>query len=410
MTMEERVRSATRYVAGEVHDVRPLVLPEAQPTTRSRRPRRAWMVPVTAAMAVIAIAVTLVAVREARNGQPVSPLPAGSAAIPPYYVALNNAASQKSPDQVVVGDTFTGARLATVAPPAHSSFVGMTGATDDRTFVLGAQPFPFSPSSWGEEPRTWYLLRIAPGTDQPARLTRLPIPPTPFGLEVAGMALSPDGSEFAVVLEPNTTMTTSGSEALRIYSVATGALLRTWTGPPSNVTWGAYLGRDNNTTLFWLADGHTVVFDYGAGGRVLDTSRSGHDLITDSRPTAWSMPSGNCSRPVVTSDGTTVACAAAIGSQVLGGATGGNCSTAFTEYSTATGKPVRTLSQGATCGTDSEVLWISSSGNALIGYLNRPGAKPGQSSPAVGVITQGTFRPLSFPLAGGSPLPNGVAW
>ncbi len=410
MTVEDRVRSATRAIAGAVHGVRPLVLPEVQPRARTRHRWRLWMAPVTAAAAVIAIAVTAVIVRDIPNSQPVPPAHAASSAIPAYYVALNNALSQNSPDQVVVGDTFTGARLATVSPPAHSTFVGMTGAADDRTFVLGAQPFPFSPRWWGEEPRTWYLLRIAPRTDHPARLARLPIPATPFGLEVAGMALSPDGSEFAVTLEPNTTMN-SGPELLRIYSVATGALLRTWTGPPSNVTWDAYLGRDNNTTLSWLADGHTLVLDYGAGGRMLDTSRPGHDLIADSRPTAWSMAWGACSRPLVTSDGKTVVCAATTGLQGHPGATGGTCSGEFLEYSTATGKLTRTLYRyQASCGTDGEVMWVSSSGNALIGYLNIPGAKPGQSSPVVGVITQSKFRPLSFPLASGVPLPDGVAW
>jgi hypothetical protein len=363
---------------------------------RTRHRRRPWIVLVTAAAAVIAIAVALVI---ALTSQP----PAASPGIPAYYVALNDALSQRSPDQVVVGSTFTGARLATVSPPAHGTFVGMTGAADDRTFVLGAQPFPFSPSWWGEEPRTWYLLRIAPGTDDPARLARLPIPATPFGLEVAGMALSPDGSEFAVALEPNTTMT-SGPELLRIYSVATGALLRTWTGPPSNVTWDGYLGRDNNTTLSWLADGHTLVFDYGAGGRMLDTSRPGHDLIAGSRPTAWSISVNACSRPVVTSDGKTVVCATA-DSQGIAETTGGTCSGALVEYLTATGTPARTLYQ-ANCGTDGEVLWVSPSGEALIGYLN----KPGQSSPVVGVITQGKFRSLAFPLASGVPLPDGVAW
>lgn len=398
MTLEDRVRSATRAIAGEVHGVRPLVLPDIQPTTRTRHRRRRWMAPVTAAAAVIAIAVTLVIVRDVQNSQPVPLSHAAFPAIPVYYVALNNAPSQKSPDQVVVGDTFTGARLATVSPPAHSTFVGMAGAEDDRTFVLGAQPFPFSPRWWGEEPRTWYLLRIAPGTDHPARLARLPIPATPFGLEVAGMALSPDGSKFAVALEPNTTMSL-GPELLRIYSVATGALLRTWTGPPSNLTWDAYLGRDNNTTLSWLADGHTVAFDYGDGGRagvrMLDTSRPGHDLIADSRPTAWSMASGDGSRPVVTSDGKMVVC-------VTEG------SGAFAEYSTATGNLTRTLYQAG--GGTGEVMWVSSSGDALIGYLNPSGSQDDRSGSVVGVITQSGFRPLSFPLASGVPLPDGVAW
>jgi hypothetical protein len=382
--------------------------PEALIKEARRRQRRRWLAVGVAGAAVLAGAAGVTASvaghppgRPGPGSHPRSQgavLPAAFPAIPVYYVALNNAPSQKSPDQVVVGDTFTGARLATISPPAHRTFVGMTGAADDRTFVLGAEAFPFSSAAWPVEPRTWYLLRIAPGTGHPARLARLPIQATPSGLEVAGMALSPDGSKFAVTLEPNTTMNL-GPELLRIYSVATGALLRTWTGPPSNLTWGAYLGRDNNTTLSWLADGHTLVFDYGtgvrAGVRMLDMSRQGHDLIADSQPTAWSIASGDCSRPLVTSDGKSVVC-------VTEG------SGAFPEYSTATGNLTRTLYQ-ASSGTYGEVLWASSSGNALIGYLNSSGAMPGPMG-SVGVITQSGFRPLSFPLASGAPLPDGVAW
>jgi hypothetical protein len=386
---------------GWLPDARPQ--PEALIKEARRRQRRRWLAVGVAVAAVLAGAAG-VAGHLGPGSHPRSrgeARPAAFRVIPVYYVALNNAPSQASPDQVVVGDTFTGARLATVSPPAHRTFVGMTGAADDRTFVLAAQPFPFSPRWWGEEPRTWYLLRIAPGTGHPARLARLPIPATPFGLEVAGMALSPDASKLAVMLEPNTTMKL-GPELLRIYSVATGALLRTWAGPPSNVTWDAYLGRDNNTTLSWLAGGHTVVFDYGLGGRILDTSRPGNDLIADSRPTTWSIWWGTCSRPVVTSDGKTAVCATT-------GAMGGTCSGAFVEYSAAPGTLTRTLYR-ASCGTQGEVMWLSSSGNALIGYLNPSGSQLDQSGSVVGAITQGQFIPLSFPLASGIPLPDGVAW
>jgi hypothetical protein len=377
--------------------------PEALIREARRRQRRRWLAAGVAVAAVLAGAAGVAAGvaghppgRPGPGSHPGSQGAAGTAAfpaIPAYYVALNNGLSQKFPDQVVVGDTSTGARLATVSPPAHATFVGMTGAADDRTFVLGAQPFPLSPAWWGVEPRTWYLLRIAPGADHRARLARLPIPATPFGLEVAGMALSPDGSRFAVALEPNETMNV-GPELLRIYSVGTGALLRTWTGPPSNVGWDGYLGRDNNTTLSWLADGHTLVFDYGPGVRLLDVSRPGHDLIADSRPAAWSMAFGD-SRPLVTSDGKAVVC-------VTEG------SGAFSEYSIATGKLTRTLYR-ARSGTDGEVLWVSSSGNALIGYLNTSAAMGGPGG-SVGVITQSGFRPLSFPLASGVPLPDGIVW
>jgi hypothetical protein len=398
MTMEDRVRSATRFTAAAVHSVRPLVLPadDEQPRARNWTRQRRWMAPVTAAAAVIAIAVTLVLVRDARNGQPV---PATHSGIPQYYVALNDAPPPGRPVPVVVGDTFTGKRLATVNPPPHSSFVGVTGAADDRTFVVATQAWPFSSQWWPVEPRTWYLLRVAPGTDQPARLTRLAIPPTPFGLEVIGMALSPDGTKFAVALEPNESENT-GPEHLRIYSVATGALLRTWTGPPSPIGYDWITGTTDNTTLFWLADGHTVAFDYGigvhAGIRTLDTSRPGNNLLTDSRP-AWSEQRFNsCGRPVATSDGKTVVC-------VDGG------SAAFQEYSTATGRLTRTLYQGSR-GGGGEVLWASPSGDTLIGWLNPEGDLGSKASSVVGVITHGHLRKLSFPLASGVALPNAVAW
>lgn len=78
---------------------------------RSRLPRRQWIVPVAAAAAVVAIAAAVVIVKDVRNGQQVPPASAASSQIPAYYVALNDAGGQRSPNQVVVGDTFTGARL-----------------------------------------------------------------------------------------------------------------------------------------------------------------------------------------------------------------------------------------------------------------------------------------------------------
>jgi hypothetical protein len=419
MKLEDRVRSATKAVAGEVHRVRPLVLPDAQEEEQAWQDAQAWasfrrrrrlrlrlrigMAPVAAAAAVIAIAVSLVIVKDARNSHPA---PVTRAGVPEYYVALNDSQSYKHPDQAVVGETFTGKRLATVNSPAQSSFVGVAAAADDRTFVLGAQQFPYSATWWPVEPRTWYLLRIAPGTDHPASLTRLRIPATPFGLEVNGMALSPDGSKLALALEPNDSETT-GPETLRIYSVASGALLRIWTGQPSNVTWDISLGGDNNTTLSWLADRHTVVFDYGNGIRTLDTSRPGHDLIADSRPIAWSTGGSfdTCGRPVVTPDGKSVVCA----TQVTGAPVGKPCSGAFVEHSTATGKLTRTLYR-TRCGSYGEVLWASRSGDMLIGQLNPPFSERNPPPAEVGVITQGHFKPLSFPLSSRIPLPNDIAW
>jgi len=349
---------------------------------------------------VFATAVTLVIVRAVLS-QPPPFTPANFPAIPVYYVALNNAPNQQSPDQVVVGDTFTGARLATVSPPAHGTFVGVTGAADDQTFVLGAEPFPWSDKWWPLEPRTWYLLRIAPGPDHAVRLTRFRIPATPFGDDMAGMALSPDGSKFAVELLQNYSLPL-GPEVLRVYSVTSGALLRSWTGARSDTSYSAYEGTDDNTTLSWLADGTMLAFDYGAGVRMLDTSQLGNDLIANSRPIVRSVWFDACSRPVVTSDGKTDVC--------VTGPTGGfpEGAGAFTEYSTATGKLTRTIYLSSR-NTSGEVLWASPSGDALIGYLDPYGgmAFPGGS---VGAITRSGFSRISFPLASGVPIPNGVAW
>lgn len=398
MTVEERVRAATRAIAGEVHDVRPLILPRTQSAASRRRRRWRWMAPMMAAAAVIAVALTLVMIRSARNASPVSPAPvspAGFGGIPEYYVALNAVPNQR---QLVVGDTFTGARLATVPPPAHSGFVAVTGAADDRTFVVGAKPFPFSATRPDAEPRTWYLLRIAPGTDHPAQLTRLNIPATPSGLDVAGMALSPDGAKFAVAVQPNTTFD-SGPETLRVYSVATGALLGTWTGPTSDLGYAISATTDDNIYLSWLDDGHTVVFDYSdrsGAVRMLDTSRPGHDLIADSQPVKWSSNPDACGEPLVTSDGKTIVCAR-LGSR------------GFSEYSTATGKFLRTLYRPK--GSDGTVLWSSPSGDTLIGLLiPSSNALLSTTGATAGVITEGKFKQLSFPLANGHPVPDGIAW
>lgn len=393
MTVEDRVRAATRAIAGTVHEVRPLVLPDSFSTVRPPHHRRGWMAPAIAAAAMIAIAVTLVTIRNARNTHPLVPVsPATSREVPEYYVGLNNVPGQR---QVVVGNTFTGTRLATISPPAHSAFAAVTGAADDRTFIVGAKSYPYSFTRSDAEPQTWYLLRISPGTDYPARLTRLSIPATPSGLDVVGLALSADGSKFAVAVQPNTSFD-SGPETLRIYSVATGALLGTWTGPTSDFGYAISGTTDDNIYLSWLADGHTVAFDYGEGVRMLDTSHPGHDLIAGSRPVPWSSNPQACSEPVVTSDGKTLACLAFRSGE-------------FREYSTATGKLIRTLYRTARV-PDGLVLWASSSGDTLIADLLPSLIYGATTGSTVGVVTQGKFRRLSFSLTNGVPAVKGIAW
>ena len=106
---------------------------------------------------------------ERTGGSAARPVPVVDG-VPTYYAGLAKTSDvQTSPEQIVVGDTVTGKRLATVAPPAGTTFAGITGAADDRTFVVDTQPGSLDPESEPWQPRTWYLLgSIRSGAPGPA--------------------------------------------------------------------------------------------------------------------------------------------------------------------------------------------------------------------------------------------------
>ncbi|HEY6789185.1 MAG TPA: hypothetical protein VI365_17920, partial [Trebonia sp.] len=224
---EEVVRATTQAIASTVRDVPALRLEQAPDELRSaghgrprRRPQRhsaggwsgrwrTWLPPVTAAVAVVVVALALVIVKDVPNATTTPRVTQKNAAVikgvPEYYVAW----MQADRPYLVVGDTATGAIVGNVASPTGVYLNDVYGtADDDRTFIVtgsvvrGVSTRPL-----------WYLLRITPGSKIPARLTPLPIP---VRQQPAGVAISPDGTKLAVAL--------SGAPAvLRVYSVATGA-------------------------------------------------------------------------------------------------------------------------------------------------------------------------------------------
>ena len=103
------------------------------------------------------------------------------------------------------------------------------------------------------------------------------------------MALSPDGTELAVAVQPDANDSGQAPESLVLYSLATGAVLRTWTGPNGTIsTPGEWFRVDSvNTTLSWLTGGHTLVFSDESAVRTLDTTGQGQNLISDSQ-LVWS--------------------------------------------------------------------------------------------------------------------------
>jgi hypothetical protein len=378
-------------------------------------------------------------------------------------VALNQA-SADFPASLAVGDTVTGARIATVPAPPDGTFAGVTGAADDRTFVVDSEPGSPGDESAQIEPRTWYLLRIEPGSAHPARLTRLPVPVTTRGTDVEAIALSPDGSKLAVAVQPGyPTGAVAAPAYLRVYSVATGAMLRSWSARDGNAAFGGpTYGADRNDVVFWRGDGRALSFisSWKTGTRnpdgspvppssaqatkirvhttlrVLDVGGAGNDMIADSRLT-WSMVTAPYVRPgaspvcvsgatdlLVSPDGKVVVCGATDQFRDPGirriGCIGGKPwrDLEFLELSASTGRQLTVLGKyptNCTAGlTAVYVLWVSQSGDAVIGYVGPgPGSPPGQRQPARrwGIFRQGKFTPLPAPLTGADYLPlNQIAW
>jgi hypothetical protein len=283
ITTEDRALAAMRAIGDTVRDAPPLELaPGARVLRRRDRRWRSRLAPIAAAVAVAAVAIALVTIKDVPNGRVASPspsttstTPAGKSVsipgVPEYYVAW----MQASTPYLVVGDTATGSVGDVIKAPKDVNLQGVYGAAaNDRTFILVGN-LVLAPGNVN----FFYRLRIAPdGTS--ARLTALRTPV--LEAPPAGVAISPDGTEFAVAL--------AGSPAtIRIYSVATGKVLRTWsaTAPgavaaePAAVAHGSQFTAAS--TLRWSSDGKQLAFAWNSTAiRVLDVSAPDGNLITSS--------------------------------------------------------------------------------------------------------------------------------
>jgi hypothetical protein len=212
--LQDKLRAALRETADEIPA-------QAPPLDLSPRPRagrdgqnarwRAWAAPLAAAALVLAAVGASLAVAGDLTHQPAAAGPqAGLTGVPAYYVALITAKPQSDVandlgssslaySAAELRSTQTGAVLARItAPKPYVSFTGVTGAADDRTFVLSAQgrqpavvpPFPA---------QRFLLLRTDPAARAGARmtLTALPARYVPAGNGIRSMALSPDGTRLA---------------------------------------------------------------------------------------------------------------------------------------------------------------------------------------------------------------------
>jgi hypothetical protein len=313
--------------------------------------------------------------------------------VPPYYVAVKNSS------EADVRASATGATLAKI--PTSTPFVAVTGAADDRTFVLDAQRQVMGPTTvlWPEQPK-FYLLRLtASGSEK--SFTKLTLPALPKGVAVTGLALSPDGSKLAVEVD------TWGGGApglleIRVYTLATGGY-QTWSAngstDPEDSEGFTGSGVDGAATISWAADSGTLAFDwqdrssYTTGVRLLDTAASGDSLIADSRLDVVEGPTTGSGPPDYVSQCVTDSIMSLDGSSVVCGYTtaGTRTTTGFIRYSTKTGKATQVYGVSTFNGQsdgDISVWWTSANGKTLIGGILTP------SGIRVGVISGQTFTPL----------------
>lgn len=418
-TTEDAVRAATRAYGETVTEIRPLDLTRPVAGTRPHRPRRfpTWVAPVTAAAAVIALALSLVLITDIPNG-PVVPAkrPATASGAVPRYYADPVAAGKNSWSDLVIGDLFTGARLATIAPPAGSTFANVTGAGDDRTFVADTMPARHlgKPSAV-----TWYLVRISPGAAPGYQMSRLSLPDM-HSWTIEGVALSASGDELAMALTP--AQPGLSTRVLQIYAIATGQLLRTWSTTDTAVFASPFVnppGMAATTPMYWVDGDRALAFpaqhvptagtqgeEGPATERLLDVTASGGDLIADSRviwtaPTAGQAAGSGCGQEVslmVTPDAKTVVCGAV--SFVTLGGSGNNTRERVTfrwlAYSVQT-RRIRTLYQvtvetPTAVGASIAVLWASPSADTVI--VDWGVAKNTEPPGNLGLVSHGTFTPL----------------
>ena len=425
MSAKDRVRTATEATAASVRQIRPLALPDSSAASAELlerhgrnmprlsgtlgKIRETWLIPLGAAAVVVALALTLVSLRHTAALSPESTM-AGPATgtgtgtvtgIPRYYAIANEGPvshDERAAISVTVGDVYTGKTLTTVTLPAvftlegTNSAVGVSAASDDRTFVVGRR------NTYGGI--TFFLVHIAPGTTKVATVEQLPIPDLAVGV-LLGFAISPDGKELAVL------SVRGNGTTLRIYSVKTGAPLRAWiAGTWHNQSNGALL----QTGVSWTADSRNVAFS-----RVVTTGRTGpYDGALEERLISATAPSGdlaaaskavlkapsNCSSLLLTPDGGTVVCATQANYVSSGSPTDcGRIGPMFVAYSASTGKRLRVLYQYAgACdeGVDT-VLWSDDSARHAIGEQYLIQRNPDQIVDRWGVAAGGKFT--KFPVA-----------
>jgi hypothetical protein len=283
----------------------------------------------------------------------------------------------------------------TVKSAPSRGAVGVSAAGDDRTFVAARRDINGNVA--------YFLVHFTLGTKRAATAEALPIPEINPSLTL-GIALSPNGEELAVL------SVRGNGTTLRIYSVRSGATLRTWVAR----TWrAAYSVYQEGVNVSWTADGRhvgltqVVITRKGSNGdglaeRIIGVTEPSGDLANASK-VVLKAP-GNCSSLLLTPDGGTVVCATWTSEPGPAAPAGcGENGPMFVAYSAVTGKRLRVLYQytGACKWAWDTVLWSDASARHVMGESQTTFQdNPVQYTDRYGVAASGKFTKFPVPHLG----------
>ena len=359
--------SIDNLLRDELKRVTETVQPGQLRPLRIPAPGRRWrhrLLPLAAAAAVIAVAVSAVLVAGPGLGPASAPV---TAAVPRHYLTFTFVPDKQFHDlpvtEAVIRDTATGKITGTVKIMTKSfpTSVAADAAPDGRSFILA-----IAENAPKDEYRFFRLPVSASG--KPGHLTELPAYPVPVNAYLAGIALSPDGTRLAVSFSYGLGATNGGPAkymvgAVEVINLVTGAV-RTWTATMQQGHWyqpGQPSWADGNRMIsFTWQQAKSMSNDAMTmeGVRLLDTEAPGDDLADARTIMPAKAVHGTINSTLITPDGRDVLVATSRDSH-------GTVVVQISEAPTAGSGPVRVLRTETARATTTTQGELSDSGQVL---------------------------------------------